>query len=251
LILAVLLGLVAVLAVGRLLSKQKKAEEAVSSVVAAARDLEVGVQLSGDAVMEKMVPVTSRPVNAVAWANHEMIIGQRVLRPVAQGDYVMLTDIGFSRSLASVVGEGEWAVSFRPGGAVVRLIQPGDEVAVIGTYTVRERPNPLAGSEPATTDQGQVVTAVLFPRVRVLDVTGSAPGREDGDPGEILVALPPAEAQFLVRAMREVELTVALRRPGDDSALSRADAGMISKKTFEELLTGLEPVILPNTPGGK
>ena len=33
------------------------------------------------------------------------------LRPVTENDYILLSDVGFSRSLANIVGEGEWAVA--------------------------------------------------------------------------------------------------------------------------------------------
>ena len=54
LILAVLLGLAAVLAVGRLLQSRKQAAEKVTSVVAVARDVAAGDVLTAGSVMEKL-----------------------------------------------------------------------------------------------------------------------------------------------------------------------------------------------------
>ena len=52
-------------------------------------------------------------------------------------------------------------------------------------------------------------------------------------------------------AQRQAELTLALRRPNDDSAINRMDAGMVDRSTFEKLLEGLQAVQVPQIPGQK
>jgi len=247
LILAVLLGLAAVLAVGRLLKARRKAEEATSSVVAAARNVNMGSVLTSDSVMQKTIPLSAKPAQAILWSRHEITIGQKALRPISQGDYVLLTDIGLSRSMGDIVGEGEWAVTLSlPSGGLSRVIQPGDEVAIIGTFTIKTRIE-----SPDLSAEARIVskeaTLVLFPRVRVLDVAGQESAMEMGS--EIIVALPPRQAQVLISAQRRADLVLALRRPGDESTISRADAGMVDEDTFNKLLEGLDAVTMPDIPG--
>jgi len=178
LILAVLLGLAAVLAVGRLLQTRRQATEKTTTVVAVARDVNVGEVLTSDAVMEKRVPVSARPAQAIFWTRAEMVIGQKALRSIAQGDYVLLSDVGLSRSMADIVGEGEWAVSLTvPAGGIARIVQPGDEVAVIGTFRVKSQVKTAdLSAEPE--EVAREATLVLFPRVRVLDVGTLSTGGE-------------------------------------------------------------------------
>ena len=248
LILAVLLGLAAVLAVGRLLQARKQAAEKTTTVVAVARDVTAGEQLTSDAIMEKKVPVSARPAQAIFWTRAEMVVGQKALRSIAQGDYVLLSDVGLSRSMADIVGEGEWAVSLTvPAGGIARIVQPGDEVAVIGTFKIKSQVK-TADLSAAPEEIAREATLVLFPRVRVLDV-GTLSTGGDASAGELILALPPQQAQVLVAAQREAQLTLALRRSGDAVAINRMDTGMVDAETFDKLLKGLKPVELPEIPG--
>lgn len=251
LILAVLLGLAAVLAVGRLLKERNQAKEATTTVVAVARDVAVGDLLTADTIMKKKVPVSARPAQAIFWSRSEMVVGQKALRSIAQGDYVLLSDVGLSRSMGDIVGEGEWAVSLTvPAGGISRIVQPGDEVAVIGTFRTKTEVK-SADLSAAPEQIAKVATMVLFPRVRVLDVgaMGSARGADDVGGGEIILALPPQQAQILIAAQQRAMLTLALRRPGDEAAINRLDVGMVDEATFANLLQGMESVQLPKIPG--
>lgn len=248
LILAVLLGLSAVFAVSNLLSQRREAKEETLSVVAAARDIAAGEEMTEDAIMRKSVAASARPAQAVAWSTASMIQGQKALRPIAAGDYIMLSDIGLSKSMANIVGEGEWAVTLNAGeSGIARFLQPGDEVAVIGTFSIESASASMDVAAEASNLVKQA-TLVLFPRVRVLDI--SRPIEGEGPTGEILLALPPPQAQALIAAQRQaVELTIALRRPGDETAINRLDAGMVDEQTFASLLTGLKSVSVPAVPG--
>lgn len=249
LVLAVLLGLAAVLAVGRLLKVRKQAPEDTVSVVTAARKISKGDELTDDAVVKKTIPASSRPAQAIAWASASRVAGQQALRDIASGDYLMLSDIGLTRSMATIVGQGEWAVTIDVGASgIAGIVQPGDEVAIMGTFSVeREISNADLSSAPDVVRKD--VTLVLFPRVRVLDIGRGrvTMGRTEGH--EIIVGLPPREAQVIIAAQRKMELTLALRRPGDESAVSRKDAGVVDDQTFTQLLDGLEEVTVSHEPG--
>ena len=248
LILAVLLGLAAVLAVGRLLQARKQAVEKTTTVVAVARDVVAGDVLTSDSIMEKKVPVSARPAQAIFWTRSEMVVGQKALRAIAQGDYVLLSDVGMSRSMADIVGKGEWAVSLTvPPGGIARIVQPGDEVAVISSFKIKSRVK-TADLSAAPEEVAREATVVLFPRVRVLDV-GTLSGGGETSAGELILALPPQQAQLLIAAQAKARLTLALRRPGDDAAINRIDTGMVNDETFDKLLLGLDVFELPKIPG--
>ena len=248
LILAVVLGLAAVMAVARLLKVQKTVAEKTTRVVAAARDVVAGDVLTADALREKVIPLSARPAQAIFWSRAETVVGQKVLRSIAQGDYVLLSDVGLSRSMAEIVGKGEWAVALAvPAGGIAKIVQPGDEVAVIATFKI-EKEKASADQAAAPEKETHEATLVLFPRVRVLDVGLTTGDGNASGGGDIILSLPPREAQVLVAAQREAEVTLALRRPGDDAAISRIDSGMVDASTFAKLLDGLKPVILPEVP---
>ncbi len=250
LIIAVLLGLAAVLAVGRLLRDRQEAQERMTSVVAAATAISQGDVLSDTSIMPKRIPLSARPEQSIPWTRASMVAGQRARRSVVQGDYVLLSDVAFARSMAEIVGEGEWATTLRVGsGGIAGIVQPGDEVAIIGTFRIKTAVKSADLSE-APEAMDKEATLVLFPRVRVLDVGGMGDTRQADTPGtEIIVSLPPRQAQTLIAAQRKASLTVALRRPGDESAISRQDAGMVDEETFDDLLRGLESVQVPLVPG--
>jgi len=250
LIMAVLLGLAAVLAVGRLLKERREAKEKVTTVVAAAVDIKAGDVLSDSMVMQKPVPMSARPEQAISWSRWTMVVGQRAQRSVVKGDYLLLNDVAFSRSMGDSVGEGEWAVTLRMGsGGIGKIVQPGDEVAVIGTFRIKTKVK-TADLSAAPEEVAKEATLVLFPRVRVLSVGSAGTGKVgESTSQEIMVSLPPRQAQILIAAQRQANLTLALRRPGDDSVLSRIDTGMVDEDTFDKLLQGLESVEMPPVPG--
>lgn len=248
LIMAVILGFAAVLAVSRVLSERKQAEEDTVSVVAAARTIVRGERITTDSVLKKFIPASSRPAQAVSWANQPLIQGQEALRDIVEGDYILLSDIGMTRSMASIVGEGEWAVALNvDGGGISQIVQPGDEVAIIGAFSVRQTVKSADQSAEAE-EESKEVTLTLFPRVRVLDVGADTAEGDSAGGREIIVGLPPAEAQILIAAQRSAELTLALRRTGDESALLRTDTGVVDARTFFGLLEGLEQAALPDRP---
>ncbi len=244
LILAVLLGVAAVLAVRRLLRERQAEPEPTASVLAVNRDLASGDLFTSDILVEKVVPQSARPRQAVYWSEVARVIGQRTVRPIRSGDYVLLSDVGGIRTFGSLVAPNEWAVTLDVTGGVAGHVQPGDEVAVMATLKV-EKSVPSKDADAAPETEEREVTLTLFPMVRILD-TGELLQQEGSR--KIVVGLPPQQAQILVAAQRRAELTLALRRPGDESALRREDAGLVDDTTFETLFQNIEPVVVPSKP---
>ncbi|MEY4917221.1 MAG: Flp pilus assembly protein CpaB [Verrucomicrobiota bacterium] len=245
-ILAVLLGLAAVLAVSRMIALNKQAPEDEAWVVVAQRDLNENDVLQADSVQKKVIPTSARPAEAIVWSKRSLIVGQTLKRRVQAGDYILMADINLMRSMSALVGEGEWAVTINVANA--SMAQPGDEVAVIATFPV-ELAVATADLSQAPQKNSKEVTLVLFPRVRVLENGGS--GKRDETGAEIVLALPPQQAQVLIAAQGKARLTLALRRPGDSSALSRSSAGLVDETTFQQLLKAVPAVNIPDAPGAK
>ena len=83
------------------------------------------------------------------------------------------------------------------------------------------------------------VTAVLFPRVRILEVTGGS---------GVILSLPPQQAIMLTAVQRTAELYPLLRKSNDSSALNRKDGGVFENSALNKMLEGLTPIEIPNIP---
>lgn len=252
LIVAIVLGGLAVFAVSRMIRpSENERESKYGWVVSAARNISpTDGPIKESWLMKRKVEIASLPTKAIPWLQKNRVIGQNTVRSIALGDYVLSSDVaGMDVRLSGALGVGEWAVpvTFSDPG-LVRSLQPGDEIAILGLATVKE-----AIQKTDTTEEPEyverMVTSVLFPRVRILDTgKGDAIRRDEdhdsGRKGTIVVALAPQEAATLVAAQRTMELYPALRRADDTYALRRRDVGIVTEGTFEGLKKGLEPIVI-------
>ena len=194
LVIAVILGLAAVFAVSRTVSKNKENTEEMVEIVAASRMLGSGEAVAEAFIVPREVPLSALPKQHIKWDNRSMVIGQKVLHTIAKGDYLLLSDVGMSRSMGNVIGDGEWGfpINFADS-SLVAMLQPGDEIAIIGTFkvseTVKQGKNLDAKEETFT----RTVTSVIFPRVRILEITPS---------GGVFLSLPPQQALALTAISR-------------------------------------------------
>jgi len=167
LIFAVLLGLAAVAGVSRLLSERKQASESTVYLVAAAREIGRNEEVTEGMIMRKDVPISAMPAAAVPWNRRNLLIGQKASRLVQMGDYLYYSDAGLSGSLGDVIGEGEWAVNLGGEKSIAHLLRPGDEVAILGTFSGQLKKDEsevaalLEKREIVTKGHGEV-TVVLF-----------------------------------------------------------------------------------------
>lgn len=249
LVIAVILGCAAVFMVSRMISSQRTAAKVETvSVVAATRDLEQNEIVKADFIGERVISRDTLSPRLVRWEQRNMIIGQSVLRPVARGDYVTLNDVGISSSLGRRVSEGEWAVPVTfSDSSLLQFLRPGDEIAVLGTFSVKKTIPSANLSEPPTVVEERA-TSVLLPHVRILDVGmgDAATGDLGAKPKTIILSLPPQQASMLVAAQQTAELYPALRRSDDPSSRNRTDGGVVDETTFNELRKGLKSVVLPD-----
>lgn len=258
LIVAILLGGLAVFAVSRMIRPKDADKEAQHVlVVAAARDITPKDGPIKDSwLMSREVEASSLPEKAILYAQKNRVIGQNTVRTISRNDYLLASDVaGMDIRLTEALGIGEWAVpvTFSDPG-LIRLLQPGDEIAILGLMSVKD-----VVQKTDTTEEPEyvehTVTSVLFPCVRVLDVgKGDAIRREEnsesGQQGTIIVAMSPQEAAAIVAAQRKMELYPALRKSADTYAMRRRDVGIVTDATFESLKSGLEAITIPDN-GGK
>ena len=215
LIVAILLGSLAVWAVSRLIKpSDADAEKKYVDVVAAARDITPKDDDIKDSwLMKRTVEISSVPAKAIPWTQANRVVRQKAMRTISRGDYILMSDIsGMDVHLSGLVAEGEWAVPVTfSDPALVRFLQPGDEIAILGAYVLKEDEDGIGGV------------------------------------GTIIVSLNPQQAATLVAAQREMELYPALRHSNDPSVRRRRDVGLVNDKTFQDLKTGLEVVTLPDS----
>ena len=249
LVLAVVLALAAVFAVNRLIGqKTPMAGEEIVEVVVAARPLAPGDLINEGAFTKKQIPRSAAPSKAIGWNQTAMILNQKMKTSVSRGDYIVLDDIGVGRGLSDMVGDGEWAVSISlNGGAITNRLRPGDEIAIVGTFTLKEeKKSAVMGQDGKSAERR--ITTVILPQVRILALDGNR--QQGGD--EFVLALPPQQAQMLLAAQSQgIELAPALRRPNDESNLNRTTVGLVDMKTFYDLAKGVERTNIPVVPTKK
>lgn len=248
LIIAIILAAATIFAVHKWISKPNDDQSARQyvEVVAASKPIPAGTSISVSMLMKRVAEAKSVPKNAIPWELRASAEGIRPTHPIAEGDYVVSEDlVGWRMTLPEKISEGEWAVPVTfADSSLVQFLQPGVEIAILGTYTQTRKIHKVDASEKAD-EVKEEATSVIFPCVRILDIgRGDGIRREDGGTGTIIVSLKPQQAATLVAAQRTMELYPALRRTGDTGSLKRRDVGMVTEATFGTLRAGLEPVSL-------
>lgn len=257
LIVAVVLGLAAVFAVSRMIRPSDSGkEDRYVLVVSAAKEITPkDGPIKESWLMKRSVEQSSVPAKAIPWSQINRVIGQSTIRTISRNDYVMSSDVaGMEIRLGDALMEGEWAVPVTfSDPSLVRFLQPGDEVAILGTSVTQETvPQTDMSEKPEIVETR--TTSVIFPCVRILDIGKGDSIRRDEDAGgngTIIVALTPPESATLVAAQRVMELYPALRRANDQNSKRRGDVGMVTDKTFGSLKSNLESIMLPDKPPAK
>ncbi|MGN0833630.1 MAG: SAF domain-containing protein [Kiritimatiellia bacterium] len=245
LIVAVVLGLVAVLAVNRTLAKSDKGHSGNKIVVLVANgNLKSGHVVGKESFRSVEVPLAYAPKQHVLGDQRMSIVGQMLTRDVAAGDYIQWNDLGQSRGTGESVGEGEWAVSVGFQNAdLVKMLKPGDEIAIVGMFDVAvEKAAKSADVDAEKTIEHKKVTTVLFPQMRIMELT---------DAGTVLFSVPPQQAMTLLAAQEQATLYAALRRPHDEKATNRKDSGVFDGTAFAKMLSGCPEITIPDKPFNK
>lgn len=223
LLIAVMVGIVAFWLSARYLDKErdKLYEGAVKiEVIAAARDLPAMSIIKTEDLGRKKVYKSAVGENVFLVEDLYKLKDKRLKYPVKKGSPIMWSQVDMPRDvatgLAPIIKKRNRAISIAISGApaVSGLINPSDQVDVLGTFTFPSRTNP---------QQVESVTLTLMQNVKVL-ATGTRLAGQDEETARaqqagystVTFEVSPEEAEILVFAQQtRGQLYLTLRNPDD------------------------------------
>lgn len=228
LITAVLLGFAAVFAVSYTIKQQDKPEEKMRDVLIVTASIAKG-EILENKIAVKSVPESAAPKNCIDASGFTHASNQRATRAITKGDYLQTFDI-LDQSKSSTLGDGQWGVpvSFSDA-SLLKMLRPGDDIAIIGTFTYQQEV-PDKNADAAARFVTKNVTAVIYPRVNILEISGNT----------VLLSMPPRQAIALTAIQRKASLYPLLRKKDDEYALNRKDGGKFEDSALADMLKGLD-----------
>lgn len=210
LIIAVIFGLAAVLAVSRTLSQKDSSRGKTVTVLKASRTLKAGDTLGANDYISHSIPADVYIAGQqVRWDDRNMVEGLKLNHDVMQRSFIMMSDFEVADSPSADVGLGEWAVPVHfADGALLNYIQRGDEIAIILWVKIQREEAVSRDMSQGSKTVEQQEARVLFPRKRVMNKMQNG----------VILSLPPQEAMTLLAAQRQGELYPVLRRRGDSGS---------------------------------
>ncbi|MEE9367906.1 MAG: Flp pilus assembly protein CpaB [Pontiella sp.] len=186
-------------------------------VIVAKRDLPASTELIIDDLILNDVFKSSVGQNAFYADDLDSLLGRKLLYPAKKHDPLLWSQVDMPRriksGLSQAIEKGKRAVSLSIAGApaVSGLVQPNDNVDIIGTFTFPSRTNPKLVES---------VTLTLMQNVSVIatgaKIAGQASSREQGGYSTVTFAVSPREAELLVFAQQtRGQLYLSLRNPDD------------------------------------
>ncbi|MBO5723998.1 MAG: Flp pilus assembly protein CpaB [Lentisphaeria bacterium] len=255
LIVSVILGLAAVFIVSKMLVNQDiSKKQSMVSIAVAARNIAANDELTQGMLTYKSIPSSIVPKNALLWENVNLAYGQKLPHDVSADEFIMMNDIREQSTLSESCRPGEWTIPVTfSDPALVKMLIPGDEIAIVSTQAVRKlsvAPGSDETNRKTVVHTDQKVTSVLLPCVRVLGMANANGSFREpsGSTATIFVSLPPQQAMIVLAAQRESELYPVLRKKNDSSALNRKDGGMVTTSTLEKLQKNIPVAELPFVP---
>ncbi|MBR4251961.1 MAG: hypothetical protein IKQ15_06665 [Kiritimatiellae bacterium] len=210
LIIAVIFGLAAVLAVSHAIAKKDNARGKTVAVLKASRTLKAGDTLGANDYVSHSIPADVYIAGQqVRYEDRNMVEGLKLNHDVMQRSFIMMSDFEVADSPSADVGLGEWAVPVHfADGALLNYIQRGDEIAIILWVKVQRTEAASRDLSAGSKVVEQQEARVLFPRKRVMSKMQNG----------VILSLPPQEAMTLLAAQRAGELYPVLRRRGDSGS---------------------------------
>lgn len=207
-IIAVAMGLLAVVLVNVYLKRQRPPLAEEAQVLVAAKDISKGAVIEYDMLAFKRMPVNF--VQPGALGSKESAVGKTALATIMAGEQVLVTKLaarGTGLTLAGKTPPGKRAVTIglEASSAVGGMISPGDHIDALAIFT-----NPA-------------VTITLFQDILVLAVGKEMVPKETGKRGRgeetvsttrketITLALSPQEVQVLTVAVEQGKIRLTLR----------------------------------------
>jgi pilus assembly protein CpaB len=214
---AVLLGLFAVFLANTFLSANEQkaavAPRGMAKVAVAAVPLNYGVEITSDKIRLADYPAASIPPGSFSSVAQLLAGGKRrvALREISVNEPILtgkISGAGQGASIAALLPDGKRAaaVSINEVSGVAGFIRPNDSVDVFITRQV------------ASGDREVQLTDVLLQNIRVI-ATDQDSKSADGKPAVAKTAtleVNPLEAQKLALAQQVGQLSLVLRKPGED-----------------------------------
>jgi len=219
LFIAVILGLVAVVAIRNYIGGKEKAfkEQYITMPVATALvRIKAGTTLQANMLSSnpRRIPESAVTDDHIAYSQSTTLVGQTINRNVERGAPLLASY--FRKPMArleSKLDHGERAITLRVDSitGIAGNVVPGSHVDILGTFPVA-----AGGSDQQT--------MLLLPNVTVLAVdnrtreaqyVGAMSGARSAQYNSVTVAVTPKEANVLVHAQGYGTLSLALRAPAD------------------------------------
>jgi pilus assembly protein CpaB len=251
LILAVVMGVVAIILVNTYASRVRQESEAAKGetavVLTVTQDVKQGTVLTDELLREMQVPKKWRSTNALGVQDRELILGSRTALPLLKDQQLTWSDVGradegFMR-LSDAIRPGERAITVPvdANSGLAGLLHPNDHVDVIGTFSVPSEVEsgydvsdkrseaakklgidvPRYSLKSVTITLLQNVTILAVGRITGVDDRPSSVQSQDGAGRDrmryqnVTLLVTPKEAEILAYAMRKGDLSLSLRSPED------------------------------------
>lgn len=236
LVVAVLLGLAAVFAVNKAMKTSEKPEEKQRQVVIVTGEIGAGELIPESRVGLKWVPESAVPRNAIDASNVAYVYNQKAIHTILKGDYVQYPDLELDQSKSRALGDGQWGVPVKfADSTLLKMLQPGDDIAIVGSFSYKDAVKTGKNADAAKEEVVRNVTAVVYPCVTVLGISGNA----------VLLSMPPPQAVALTAIQQKASLYPVLRKKTDEKATNRLDGGKFEDSALRDMLNGLEPISIP------
>ena len=251
---AIILGLIAVLLANSYLAGRERqlaqSPEGMVRVAVASLPLAYGAEVTPDKVKFVNYPATSLPPGTYRTMAQLLPQGKRrvALRPIQVNQPLLAADLsgeGQSASIAALLPDGMRAATVRINdvSGVAGFVKPNDTVDVLITR------------QPIGTDgaAGQQVTDVLLQNVRVIAMGSDAVGA-DGKPSptnSTTLEVNPLDAQKLVLGQQLGQLSLALRKPGEEQNIAKVETVSLDDLRYSyygSLPPGARPAAAPPPP---
>ena len=247
-IIAVVVGIIAVLAIRSYMKEIQQAPEVPqATVVVAKRDIQQGTEITRDLVKPASMPKEFVTTQHIKGPNAVMEIeGRKALVQIKAGQFLLWSHLMSPETLGgfqSAIPAGERAFTIKLStGVKPELIGPSDHVDILASFALPEKKKSAEQGDTSWRARSDMVNIVLLQHVTVLAVgTSYMRGGEGGKTGnDLTVAVTLPEAQLLMFAAQHGELAAVLRKHDDIQIIDRNALPRITFQELEKLVGDLD-----------
>ena len=250
-VVAVVLGIVAVLAINSYVKRMKEETEQKyrgKPVIAARSNIPAGGEIGEKMLTLKKVPSQYIPRQAMTTPEERrQIIGRKTRVPIRAGQLILWSDLEMEKrgGLSALIPEGERAFSVGiEAGIKSALLQINDRVDILGIFSVpQDDPGVRAGVGIGAGDDTACVVLLQNVNIIALGTTiGSTRGgaADAGGGGQITFSVTLPEAQLLLFSEQHGDLALALRREGEIEVMAREDLPRVTMEQLEDITRELD-----------